>query len=739
MNWKFTLILVVIVAVFYVFFDFYENKQPGTSDPNANLVFAFDRNQIDDLTITKHDQKIELARGTGNKWALKAPLADRADQSLIDEVMTNLEILRWDDNIPPKDLGKGKLADFGLQPPRERLTVTAHGGHATDLIFGNNTVVGDRNYLQLGGAENVYVVSDALKKVLDKNVDAWRDHKLTDIPATDVTRLVLKNASGEIELQKDGEHWKLVRPLAARADDTRVKDIVSQITNLGINSFVADDKADAATYGLAEPKGTITLYTANDPKGTELLIGNSPPNPKPTPGTPAAAVDAATPEKEKFPRLVYARMPSRQAIYTIPEAVNSVFTLKPADLRDHSLVRVNEDMVDRIHLLRPDAAPITLARKDKTWTILEGPAANQPVDANLVDKLFGALTHDNISDFVSDSASDLPKYGLDKPFLQVKLASFASENTAESTAGEKTITSVSFGKGDETVVYARVEDEPSIASIPKAITDQFPVDPLQWQPLNLFQLDSAKINILEITAKGRPTLNLTHPENSDWTVTGKTDGTLNTVAVDTLVKTLARLRATSWNGPVKPEYGLDQPAVTIKFGNSADPKIGGRVVLSAVGPDGNNHGQVDGKPGAFTLSRPDYDTLVADLVPSPTPTPAPTAVPVASPTPLPAATPVPAIPTTPSPTLTPVATPIPTPISTPTPSATPAPTPMNTPVEPTPSPTPAVTPEISPAPAPSPSATPVATPEATPVGTPEATPTPVPTPADIPSPSASPA
>ena len=638
MNWKFTLILVAIVVAFYFFFDFYENKQPGQDDPNRDHVFAFDRNHINGLTITDHDRKIELVRDKDNRWSLKSPVTDRAEQSLVDQVMTSLEVLRKDDTIPGKEVGKGKLADYGLQSPRERLLITADGGHTTEADFGNETVIDGKTYLQVAGTGDVLVVGDELKKLLGKDVNAWREHRLTDLAATEVNKVILKNASGEIELQKDGEHWKLVKPLAARADDTKVNDTISQLTNLQISSFVADDKADAASYGLVEPKGTITLYTPRDPKGTELLVGNNSPEPKPTPASSPAF--PTPPTEEKPSATVYARLPARQSIYTIPTTVNDVLALKPVDLRDHSLVRLNSDLVDRIHFLPANGQAFTLSRKEKSWTILDGPAANQPANGATVSNLLGTLTGANVKDFVSDSASDLAKYGLDKPTLQVKLSSFASENTAESNAGEKGLSTVSFGKTDDQVIYARVEDEPFVVSIPKALIDELPMEAVDWQSPTIFQVEPSKVNALEVTAKGRPTLTLTHPDKGTWTVTGKTEGTLNPAKTESVVNTLARLRAVRWAGPVKPEDGLDKPSGSFQFGSTSDPKLGGHLKLGATDPQGATYAQVDGKPGVFLVAQPDVEVLTAELIPGTTP----------APTPVPAATPLPAvIPAAPSP------------------------------------------------------------------------------------------
>lgn len=735
MNWKFTLVLVAIVAALYLFFTYYENKLPTPPAPGELAhVVSLDRNQIDALTITDHDQKIELTRGADNKWLMKSPVADRADQDLIDQVMTNLEILRKEDTLSGKDVGKGKLADFGLQTPRERLVVTAHGGHTTEFLFGNETVLDGKTYLQLAGVDDIYVVGDELKKLLGKDVNAWRDHHLTNIAATDVTKLVLKNPTGEIELQRDGQHWKLLKPLMARADDAKINDTISQITNAQISSFIADDKADAASYGLAEPKGTITLFTEKDPKGIELLVGNAPAEPKATP-TPAASptLPEPSPANEKAAATVYARMPSRQSIYTIPNTIVPLLELKPAELRDHSIVRVNEDTVDRVRVSPAGEAPFTLGHKNKGWTILEGAAANQPADAMLSEKLMSLLTGPNVSEFVSDSAADLGKYGLDKPVLQVKLSSYASENTAESNAGEKPLATVSFGKSTDSVVYVRVEDEPFVVSVPKALLDDIPLNSIQWQPTTIFQADPTKVGSLEITVPDHPVLALTRPDKGTWTASGKTEGALNTAKVDPAVNTLAHLHATRWLGPVKPEYALDKPVFTVKFSGGTDPKNSGRLVLGGTDPSGITYAQVDGKPGAFLISRPDRDTLVTDYLPgmapvAPAGTPAaPDGTPTATPAPVPPATPAP-VPAAPvAPAAPPMTLPPLVPTPTPAPSATPVPIPT------APEPTPAATP--TPAPTPEPTPVPAMPP---PESTVAPTPIPVSTPADVPAPAASP-
>ncbi len=144
-----------------------------------------DRAQVNGLAITNHDLKIDLRRAdSSGEWMMKSPFADRADVALIDQVMTGLETLRTGGHHPRgrRSLRQTKLADFGLQTPRLHLQVTPKGGAASsELIFGNDTVIEGKTYLQVSGRNDVYVVGSELKKLLDKDVNAWRDHRLTEL------------------------------------------------------------------------------------------------------------------------------------------------------------------------------------------------------------------------------------------------------------------------------------------------------------------------------------------------------------------------------------------------------------------------------------------------------------------------------------------------------------------------------------------------------------------------------
>src|SRR5205823_14567590 len=116
--------------------------------------------------------------------------------------------------------------------------------------------------------------------------------------------------------------------------------------------------------------------------------------------------------------------------------------------------------------------------------------------------------------FVEDVASNLPKYGLDKPHLQLTFSSFASENTAETKAGEQPFATLASGKEDGDNVYARLTDEPFVVAVRRGLLDQISAEPLQWQALSICKFKPDEIHRLSITTD--KALPLERGENNQW-------------------------------------------------------------------------------------------------------------------------------------------------------------------------------------------------------------------------------
>src|SRR5437016_8922228 len=130
-------------------------------------------------------------------------------------------------------------------------------------------------YVRFENSKETFVAGQSVKKDIDKKPEEFRDRKLTDLITAQVSRIILKMPAGEMELQKKADHWEIVKPLRARGDDQKINDLIAQITTARIQQFVADDHGDLRPYGLAEPRGSITLFSQEGKKDQKVETADS--------------------------------------------------------------------------------------------------------------------------------------------------------------------------------------------------------------------------------------------------------------------------------------------------------------------------------------------------------------------------------------------------------------------------------------------------------------------------------
>jgi len=607
MNWRTTFVLAAIVLAVFAYLRFFELKQPSTEEAKrqAQNVVNFDRSKIDGVVIQNGDDKIEMRR-RDNKWRLEMPIKDQADGSLIENLLSDLENWQKDATISAKEIetDKSKLNEYGLNKPKLRVKLLGQD-RPPEIFFGKDAALEGKMYVRLDDSKETFLAAQTVKKDVEKKPEEFRDRKLTDLSTAQVSRVVLKSPVGEMELEKRNDHWEILKPLRARGDDQKIADLIAQVTTAQIQQFVAADQGDLHPFGLAEPRGAITLFSKDDKQGQLLQIGG-------------------ISQKEKDQ--VYVRSASRGFVYALPKKIEEVLNTRPDDLRDRHLVRIDTNILDRITIDAPGKGKIVLARKNEKWTIAS--RNNAPANSGEVRRLVDTLQNEQVTKFVEDVASNLPKYGLDKPQLKLTFSSFASENTAETKAGEQPFTTITFGKIDGDNIYARLADEPFIVAIRRGLIDQVFTDPVQWQELSIFKFKPEQIHRLNVAATNESTL--ARGAKGEWAWV-KGGGTINQANLQSLLNTLSDLHAVRWIGPTRPQHGFEKPQFTITFTTSPDDKNSHKLSVGSAAGDGNWFGHVDEREGTFVISKSDFDTLRLPLATVTGSPPAPVAAPTSTP------------------------------------------------------------------------------------------------------------
>ena len=609
MKLKNTLILLVLALGILGYIQFYEKILPSSKEAAdlAGRVVQFERDKIDVITIKNPETTIELRKTKDGAWLMEKPLKDHADTLAVSQLFTTAEALRSEALASDaKGATKDQLKEFGLAKSETRVTF-AGGAKPVEVIFGKDAAVEGRLYVRVEGSNVVHVIGHDLKTQVTKKTDEFRDRRLTDIVTTQVTKVAVKTPAGEIELGRKDQHWSLAKPLKARGHDQKIGDLIAQIANAQVSGFAAD-AANLGAFGLQEPRGTVTLFTEDSDQPAILQIGT-----------------ATEQDKQK----IYVRISTRDAVCVVPKTIAALLEAKPNELRDRNLLRVEADIVDRITIEGADRSRIVLARSGESW-VRKIDSKDQPINAAAATRLLNELRTQQVAGFVADVATELPKYGLDQPAVKVTLSSYASENTAETKAGERPIVSVLFGKTEGDNVAAKLDDEPFVVSVPKRILDVAMTDPLQWQDLAIYKHKAEDITSVDIVRDGQPTLTLTRDKDKKWAL-AKGDGKVNQTNAQSLVNTLAALRAMRWLGAVKPAHGLDKPALSVAFKMSGN--TGGKIIVGPPTPDVLHPASAEGLTGCFAISHPDFTAFELPIIDKPAATPAPATPPVGAPVP----------------------------------------------------------------------------------------------------------
>lgn len=622
MKLKTTLTLVLLAAALFAFVKIYESKVPTTreaEEKEGRILGDFDRGVVKSVEIRNNDSTIELLR-KDDSWRMEDPVRDRADSDAITRLMTTLELMKSKAQIDGK-ITDEQMRDFGIKNSRLRIRIEREGEDSLKLIIGNDTPIENQGYyVKLDGRDAVFVVNNDLKTQLGQGPEAFRDHKLINQSADEVEQVSIKTKAGEIEAVRDGEEWKLNKPFKARGDEEKLRDLIARITNARVQDFVSGEEG----AGPGESAGSVALRFHGEKEPVVLTIGDKVEAPK-----PAADAPAGTPPPAPGVKVT---VTGRNGIYVLNSAIGGILETRPNDIRDRRLIRLNPDIVDRFTITPAGGGPLTLIRKEEDWLVHDG--GEHPANSAQALALLQTFHNQRVTEFVSDVASELEKYGLKNPELRITFSSYASENTAESQAGENEIATLSFGKIEGDKVYARLEDEPFIVAVGKGLLDQIPASAALWRSLSVLKVEPSSITGLEVT-RGKSAPIALKREGDDWTSPA---GKVLPGNVQSMANTLGNLRAVRWAGKPAPEYGLDNPSGKVVF--KTEDGTARTLIIGARTPEQMYFAQLDGEPAVFVMSKPDYDTIEASLIESA----APAATATASPGEVPPAAAVPAEP-----------------------------------------------------------------------------------------------
>lgn len=326
-----------------------------------------------------------LVRTDEDVWHLAAPVSAPADTDRAEKLARRLADLRVTRFVTDRP---GDLGPYGLTEPLLTVTITARpdkpaapaetqpnitgpatapGEDVWRIAFGGRTA--DRVYARVVEPDraNVFQVDASVVDDLQPDPADLRERRVLEFDTPAVRRIEVDVPGGKAQLVRSEGEWLMSRPVAGPANERTVSELLAAMSGLRAERFRTDPLAEEV-YGLAHPRGRITLELQGRDEPVALVVGGKSPSGE----------------------MVGVRRAGDEAVAVVAASAAETFLAAPANYWDAVLLRVPpERTITRLDLNRPDGEFSLVLGEDGHWRLTE--PANAPAETEAVNKILDTV------------------------------------------------------------------------------------------------------------------------------------------------------------------------------------------------------------------------------------------------------------------------------------------------------------------------------------------------------------
>jgi hypothetical protein len=502
MNFRKTIAALVILAVLggvlYYLNKHPENKPSDTTTEKKKL-FSFQPADVKEFTIEAQSTAQAAAPPTGGdtakaatsasptpptltvrraadkgQWEIASPAGVPADST---QVQSFVDALSKYEYTPLEAQTPSSLAEYGLDPPQKTIQFSLNSGQTAKLSVGKDNPGGYAKYAMLSSTPGLFLLDSIdSKDLVDKSIFDLRDKRILPAAVDKAKKIELKfdlKAADPAEIEKAKKlglpvkpakiamtheangNWQLSDP-QVRTDFGDTNYFVT-VVNGGTMSAVEDENPKSlAPFGLDRPAIRMEV-TGEDGSTHTLLVGKKKTAKKPE----EAKDDKKDAEKKEPPKTdenlgYYAKNLDHPAVFTINQQVYDQLNQDLDNYRNRFLFDFETSNARRVELQGP-TGDLRLDKKGDDW--FKGADGNQKADSSKVSTFLDAIHALRIQHFTEDRPGHLAEYGLDKPWMKVKVT-FSESNKEETVLFGKKDKKFYAGRADSPSVYEMAPTEP---------------------------------------------------------------------------------------------------------------------------------------------------------------------------------------------------------------------------------------------------------------------------------------
>lgn len=443
-------------AVFLAPDSLLRDSQKSASEFRDRTVLAFEKKDVKGVEVRAPGGPALAVQAKGaDEWQLTTPLAAPADREQVSGLLDKLKGAKVKEFVADPARAPAPAARpadaYGLDRP---LRVTLWLGEekervAKTLRLGRAVPEKKAVYAQREGEAAVFLVEEDLLKAVPTSPVALRDKTVFAYDRGKLERLELESPKGKVALAIEGGVWRITAPVALKADEAAMSNLLWKARDLRAREFVADDARRLARFGLDRPQVRLSVWEkeAKEPKtlllapakGAKGKDGAYAVAASGGPATPVVLVDAAA----------------------LGELARSV-----QDLRDRAIFEAfDQREVTRIQIQR-GAETLTLDRKGEEDWQLVAPKKGKARGPRVSDVIW-TLRNLKWRELVAEQGWEPGRYGLDRPETTITL----------SGKDGKTVAALAVGKRDPAEAYVRVPGQPALYAIEAKSLGDLPATP----------------------------------------------------------------------------------------------------------------------------------------------------------------------------------------------------------------------------------------------------------------------
>jgi hypothetical protein len=359
-----TVVLLVVLAGLGGYIYFVDaNRDPAALDANPRAFVELSADDIEEVQIRSDGGETSRVQRVGENWQLIEPSDADADAGVVGTVtssLASLEVQRVVDEQP------ADLSQYGLEPARIDVAFRLEGQEDFEhLLVGEQTPTGGDLFARRPNETRVFLISFFLDSIFNKTAFDLRDKAVLKFERDTAEGVELVGNSTRLQFTKSGATWRIVDPIAARADYAAVEGLITALSSTQMQRVVAQDASDLRGYGLDSPVMTATV--AGGDSTASLIIGNQE-------------------EGERF-----AKDAERPEVFAVAESLLTDLSKGVSEYRRKDILDARSFTATRIETRRGDET-LTLERTstdaDATWQ----DASGQDVDITVVDDLLTKLS-----------------------------------------------------------------------------------------------------------------------------------------------------------------------------------------------------------------------------------------------------------------------------------------------------------------------------------------------------------